>query len=200
MKYGIQLIDDDGSNLRYVYSSKGSPGFTENATEMALFAQEATAVARVNTLRKDGFEPKGSTYSVVIVVYAILQSVPVERPKIKAGYALTLKYKNSLLFYIGAKKGDVTYRQGDFYCGWRDAEQRASVFESELKARIRLQELIEYNRRELTEAKQKRAGYTYSPQSSYMGIDRTSEYESRVQMYAESIDMLENAEIIAVGS
>lgn len=199
MKYGIQLADEDG-NVKYVYSSKGTPSFTNDRTSMALFEQETTALSTLAKLRRYGFEPKGSTFAVVEVEYTICRVIDVERPKQKAGFALTLKYKGKPMFYTGSKKGEVHYAQGDIYYGWGN-ENRASVFESELKARERLQELLEYNRTTLVAEQKVLAAYVYRPSpTSYMNIDRTSEHKSRVQKYTEQIDMLENAEIIVVGS
>lgn len=143
MKYGIQLVAEDGS-VQYAYSAKaGRPSFTSTLVDAALFAQEETAVKTVRRLRLDGYEPKGTSFSVIEVQCVIERVIDVERPAKKTGVIMSLSLPKSTVYYTGSKKGEVSYRQSDIYHGW-GTEARATVFESEFKARMRLAELIAY--------------------------------------------------------
>lgn len=148
MKYGIQIVEADGT-VRYAYSAKsGRPTFTDDLTEAALFVQEASAIKAVRRIRLDGYEGDKCELSVIAVKSVVEHVIEVPRPAKKAGYIMSMTIKSgsgatSTVYYTASKKGEVCYRQSDIYYGW-GGQTRATVFADEAKARARLEQLIQF--------------------------------------------------------
>lgn len=155
MKYGIRLTKSDGSVL-YCHSTKTYRGqFDSDATGMALFAQEPTAVKAVASLRKEGVERLlDGILDVVCIELTVVDSISVAHPPKKDGFILTATqnviWNNStrVVYYNGPKKIQSEWNTSQ----WVEPIEQATVFPTEAEAEARLEVMIVEQQHKVLEA------------------------------------------------
>lgn len=143
MKYGIQIVHDNGST-RYAYSAKG--GYisqTDDITDIALFVQKDSAVKALKSARKHGYEVPGTKLQVVGISLVVSEVTDVEKPPQKAGFVLAgLDKDGDRVFYGDPRSGAVSRPS------WVNFE-RATIFRSDTEAQLKLQDIRVYHQEQV---------------------------------------------------
>lgn len=143
MKYGIQIVHDDGS-IGYAYAAKG--GYiseTEDITDIALFVQKDSAIKALKSARKNGYEAEGTKLQVVGISLVVSEVTDVEKPPQKAGFVLVgLDEDGDRVFYGDARSAEV------YNPSWVNFE-RATIFKSDTEAELKLQDIRTYHQEQI---------------------------------------------------
>jgi hypothetical protein len=187
MKYGIKATYKDKS-VQYASSTRGCPQFTDNADDIALFVQEASAVKVLKQMWKDGVERyRECTLEVVGVEMQEVAQIHVERPKQKTGIVLTAPqadYNGDVrpVYFAGPKK------VGSDNVKWTDIIESATIFPTEEQARLRLKDSLE-DAKETLEYRvhdvNRYVGWHESPGEKLRRIQREQDAVLRAQAYID---------------
>lgn len=151
MKYGIQIVYDNGST-RYAYAAKGGHlSQTDDITDIALFVQKDSAIKALKAARKNGYEVEGSQLQVVGISLVVSEVTEVVKPPQKAGFVLAGLDKDGDETFYGDPRTKAVDRPT-----WTNFE-RATIFRSDIEAQLKLQDIRDYHQSQITRRTAKHA-------------------------------------------
>lgn len=183
MKYGIlvQFLD----SVKYVSSSSGRRiQFSDDITNMALFAQEETVAKTIRRIRRDGLEPSGSTMKIARTKFTVDSTVDVDYPAPKSGHALTWQDANVIHYYSGSPKLPISYLSSGQSALWANKE-RATIFKSYADASAHLEAMKDFHRERKQEVENAIGSNT-----------QTMMYRNRLADETSNIEQLKDVEIV----
>lgn len=173
--FGIRLIQDDGT-VKYVSSTRGSPGLHDDINHLAFLNKQETAEKMVRKYRRDGWEIDGE-FDVIKIQVVETDRIKIEYPPIKAGYVLAYTEGSGERYFTGTQKLEIAdqhlrYMREHELVWWKRVDIRwATGFKTEKMARSKLDQichcidlLIGYNKDEINKLNQR---------ISYRSQDRT---------------------------
>lgn len=180
MKYGIQIVHENGDTT-YAYAAKG--GYiqeTVDITDIALFVQKDSAVKALKAARKNGYEVEGTSLQVVGITLTVSEITEIDKPVVKAGHVLFgLDAECKEVYY-----GGMSYRGPDWY-----NVERATIFKSDTEASLKLRDIKDWYANKLVDKTNvldtKRTKLAYQKANQHMHhnyYDRVSDYDLK---YAE---------------